>query len=113
MEARHVEAAVRKLLVDRAEAIVAQNDRLALRVLGALHALGKRVPADVRLLSAADAPELSNVEPAISATRAHPVMLAELAAAQLQDIIRGGAEVACAKVPMEILPRASAPRITA
>jgi hypothetical protein len=65
----------------------------------------------VRLLSAADAPELSRVEPAISAAQAHPARLAELAAARLQDIIRGNAVVGTAKVPMEVMPRASAPRI--
>jgi DNA-binding LacI/PurR family transcriptional regulator len=111
MEAPEVQVAVRALLDSGADALIAQNDRLALRVLEALHALGKRVPEDVRLLSAADAPELSRVEPAISAAQAHPARLAELAAARLQDIIRGNADVGTAKVPMEVMPRASAPRI--
>lgn len=112
MEAPEVEAAVNALLDSGAEALIAQNDRLALRVLEALRALGKSVPDDVRLLSAADAPELSRVEPAISAAQAHPARLAELAAARLQDIIRGGGDGTNAKVPMEIIPRASAPRIS-
>lgn len=110
MEAPEVEAAVKALLDSGAEALISQNDRLALRVLEALRALGKSVPDDVRLLSAADAPELSRVEPAISAAQAHPARLAELAAARLQDIIRGGGDGTNAKVPMEIIPRASAPR---
>jgi DNA-binding LacI/PurR family transcriptional regulator len=111
MEAPSVQAAVRALVDSGADALIAQNDRLALRVLEALHALGKRVPEDLRLLSAADAPELSRAEPAISAAQAHPARLAELAAARLQDIIRGNADVCTAKVPMEVMLRASAPRI--
>lgn len=112
MEAPQVEAAVKALLDSGAEAMIAQNDRLALPVLEALRSLGKTVPDDVRLLSAADAPELSRAEPAISAAQAHPARLAELAAARLQDIINGGGEVANSKVPMEVIPRASAPRIS-
>ncbi|MFN5828686.1 MAG: LacI family DNA-binding transcriptional regulator [Rhodobacterales bacterium] len=111
MEALEVEAAVKALLDRGAEALIAQNDRLALRVLEALRYLGKIVPKDVRLLSAADAPELSRVEPAISAAQAHPARLAELAAARLQDIIRGSSDGANAKVPMDVIPRSSAPRI--
>lgn len=112
MDATQVETAVRALLESGAKALIAQNDRLALRVLEALRALGKSVPGDVRLLSAADAPELSRVEPAISAAQAHPARLAELAAARLQDIIHGSGVVSNAKVAMEIIPRASAPRIS-
>ena len=112
MEAPQVQEAVKALLDGGAEALIAQNDRVALRVLEALRALGKAVPKDVRLLSAADAPELARVEPAISAAQAHPARLAELAAARLQEIIRGSTDVTNAKVPMDIFPRASAPRIT-
>lgn len=112
MGAGHVETAVKALLDSGARALIAQNDRLALRVLDALRSLGKSVPDDVRLLSAADAPELSRVEPAISAAQAHPARLAELAAARLQDIIHGSGVVSNAKVAMEIIPRASAPRIS-
>jgi DNA-binding LacI/PurR family transcriptional regulator len=112
MDAPQVEAAVKALLDGGAHALIAQNDRLALRVLEALRSLGKRVPGDVRLLSAADAPELSRAEPAISAAQAHPARLAELAAARLQDIIRGSGDVSNAKVPMDIFPRASAPGLS-
>jgi DNA-binding LacI/PurR family transcriptional regulator len=112
MEVLEVEEAVKALLDRGAEALIAQNDRLALRVLEALKSLGKTVPDDVRLLSAADAPELSRAEPAISAAQAHPARLAELAAARLQDIIRGSSDVANAKVPMDVIPRTSAPRIS-
>lgn len=112
MEAQEVEAAVKTLLDSGAKALIAQNDRLALRVLEALRAFGKSVPDDVRLLSAADAPELSRAEPTISAAQAHPARLAELAAARLQDIINGNGEVTNAKVPMDVVPRASAPRIS-
>lgn len=112
MEEQEVEAAVKTLLDSGAKALIAQNDRLALRVLEALRSLGKSVPDDVMLLSAADAPELSRAEPAISAAQAHPARLAELAAARLQDIINGNGEVTNAKVPMDVFPRASAPRIS-
>jgi len=112
MESPQVEAAVKALLDGGAEALIAQNDRLALRALEALKSLGKTVPDDVRLLSAADAPELSRVEPTISAAQAHPARLAALAAAGLQDIIRGSGDWANAKVPMEVILRASAPRIS-
>jgi len=111
MEAQSVQTAVRALVDSGADALIAQNDRLALRVLEALRALGKRIPADLLLLSAADAPELAQVEPAISAAQAHPARLAGLAAARLKDIIRGIPDVDTAKVPMDVIPRASAPRI--
>ena len=111
MEAPQVQAAVKALLDSGAGALIAQHDRLALRVLEALRALGKTVPDDVRLLSAADAPELSRAETAISAAQAHPARLAELAAARLQDIIRGSGDGTNAKVPMDVIPRASAPRL--
>lgn len=111
MEAQSVQTAVRALVDSGADALIAQNDRLALRVLEALRALGKRIPEDLLLLSAADAPELAQAEPAISAAQAHPARLAELAAARLQDIIRGIPGVDTAKVPMDVIPRASAPRI--
>lgn len=109
--ASHVESAVKLALSYGASAIIAQNDRLALRVLDALTASGKRVPEDVLLLAAVDAPELEAVEPAISAARAHPASLAELAAAQLQEIIRGDLDVISVKVPMDVIPRNSAPRL--
>lgn len=112
MEVLEVEEAVKALLERGAEALIAQNDRLALRVLEALKSLGKTVPDDVRLLSAADAPELSRAEPAISAAQAHPARLAELAAARLQDIIRGSSDGANAKVPMDVIPRSSAPKLS-
>lgn len=111
MEAQSVQAAVRAQVDSGADALIAQNDRLALRVLEALRALGKRIPEDMLLLSAADAPELAQVEPAISAAQAHPARLAGLAAARLKDIIRGIPDVDTAKVPMDVIPRASAPRI--
>lgn len=112
MEVPEVEEAVKALLERGAEALIAQNDRLAIRVLEALKSLGKTVPDDVRLLSAADAPELSRAEPAISAAQAHPARLAELAAARLQDIIRGSSDGANAKVPMDVIPRSSAPKLS-
>jgi len=112
LEPPQVEVAVKALLDGGAGALIAQNDRLALRVLKALKSLGKAVPDDVRLLSAADAPELSRAEPSISAAQAHPARVAELAAARLQGIIRGSSDGANAKVPMEVIPRASAPRIS-
>jgi DNA-binding LacI/PurR family transcriptional regulator len=112
MEVLEVEEAVKALLERGAEALIAQNDRLAIRVLEALKSLGKTVPDDVRLLSAADAPELSRAEPAISAAQAHPARLAELAAARLQDIIRGSSDGANAKVPMDVIPRSSAPKLS-
>ena len=113
MEANQVLEAVSRALDGGVDAIIAQNDRLALRVLEALRSLGKRIPTDVLLLAAADSPELTTVNPPISAAQPHPARLAELAAAKLQDIIRGGTKVVCAKVPMAVVPRASAPRITA
>jgi DNA-binding LacI/PurR family transcriptional regulator len=110
-EAGHVEAAVSQAIAEGASVIVAQNDRLALRVLDALSTLGKRVPEDVRLLAAADGPDLATAELAISAARAHPAKLAELAAVRLHDIIRGNTAAPPAKVPMEVVFRDSAPKL--
>lgn len=106
-----VGAVARKALEAGSTAILAQNDRLALRVLTALKALGRRVPQDIRLLSGSDAQELELASPAISAVIQHPARLAELAAHALMDLTLGRSVQDSALVPMGIALRTSAPKI--
>jgi DNA-binding LacI/PurR family transcriptional regulator len=109
LESEHVAHTVREAVHEGATAILTQNDRLALRVRDVLQAMGRDVPGDVRLLSAADAMELGQGPVGISAARPHPARLAEMAAAKLLDMIRGQPDVASTMSPMEVSIRESAP----
>lgn len=111
LDPESVSSAVRQAIDSGAEALLAQNDRLAMQVLSALKKEGLRIPEKVRLLSAADAFELEQSSPSISAARQHPARLAELAAKTLRDAILGKKDIEPQKLPMEIAIRASAPRV--
>jgi DNA-binding LacI/PurR family transcriptional regulator len=111
LDPESVSRAVQQALSTNAKALLAQNDRLATQVLAALKRDGVRVPEDVRLLSAADAFELEQTFPGVSAACQHPVRLAELAAKTLLDAIHGKKDIEPLLLPMEIAVRPSAPRI--
>ncbi|QJP14810.1 LacI family transcriptional regulator [Starkeya sp. ORNL1] len=113
LESRQVDAAVGRALDGGAGALIAQVDRLALRILASLKERKLRVPDDVRLLSASDGPELDQTSPPISAVRQHPGVLADLAAAALLGLIRGKIEVKSGTIPMETVVRPSAPEVSA
>lgn len=111
LSAENVDHAVGEALDKGATALLAQNDRLALRMLDSLRSSGRAVPGDVRVLSAADAPELGSSSPGISAARPHPARLAEIATAKLVALIRGETAVASVKIPMDLVLRESAPAL--
>lgn len=111
LDAESVSSAVRQALSNSAKALLAQNDRLATQVLAALKRDGLCVPEDVRLLSAADAFELEQALPGVSAARQHPARLADLAARTLRDAIHGKKDIEPLMLPMEIAIRPSAPRV--
>jgi DNA-binding LacI/PurR family transcriptional regulator len=113
LEQEQVDRMVERALRGGVTMLIAQVDRLALRVLASLEAKGLRVPDDVRLLSASDGPELERASPPISAVRQHPDALADMAANALLDLIRGKADLKSATIPMETAIRPSAPAITA
>ncbi len=95
----------------RGRIIVAQNDRVAVRILARLKAAGMRVPEDIRLVSATDAPELQNTNPSITALRQHPAVLGQLATRVLFDMLRGVSREDRPLLPMDIVLRGSAPDI--
>ncbi|WP_181180656.1 LacI family DNA-binding transcriptional regulator [Mesorhizobium sp. B2-4-6] len=109
IDSHNVEAALGLALERGATAIIAQHDRLALRLLAALKARGIQVPKDVRLLSVVDTPELEQASPSITAVRQHPRQLADMTAHALIDLIRGKSELQATFLPMEIMIRESAP----
>jgi DNA-binding LacI/PurR family transcriptional regulator len=106
-----VDAILQKVRARRSNVVVAQNDRVAVKILAGLKATGVRVPEDIRLLSATDAPELQNSDPTISALRQHPDLLGELAARLLFDVIRGVRTADHQLLLMDIVLRGSAPPV--
>lgn len=106
-----VDEAVGRALLGGATTLIAQVDRLAVRVLASLQARKVRVPDDVRLLSASDSPELERTLPSISAIRQHPSALADMAVNALRDLIAGKPDPKSGTVPMETMVRLSAPEV--
>lgn len=113
LEHQHVDKVVERALSGGTTLLIAQVDRLALPILASLKAQGRRVPEDVKLISASDGPELERTSPPISAVRQHPDALAEMAARALLDLIRGKADLKSRTIPMETAIRPSAPEIKA
>lgn len=111
LEHDQVDKVVDRALSGGAAMLIAQVDRLALRILASLKAKGRHVPEDVKLLSASDSPELERTWPPISAVRQHPDALADLAANALLDLIRGKVALKSRTIPMETAIRLSAPEI--
>ena len=110
-EGNLIDQVVGRATADGAVTLIAQTERLALRILASLQARDLRVPDDVRLLSASDGPELEQTSPPISAVRQHPGALADMAANALLDLIRGKADLKTGTLPMELVIRPSAPEV--
>ena len=106
-----VDAALKKSRRWGAQAILSQNDRLACAILARLRAGGQRVPQDLRLISATDAPELQDAEPAITSLRQHPRRLGQQAAKTLFDLLQGTAVPEQLLLPVELAIRTSAPAL--
>ena len=104
-----VTAALRTARDHKSQVIVAQNDRLAVRLLIGLKSLDVAVPDGIRVISATDAPELQNTSPSVTALRQHPDQLGQLAAKILFDLIHGLGTETSQLLPMEIVLRDSAP----
>jgi DNA-binding LacI/PurR family transcriptional regulator len=109
----HVDATLEAVRASGSTVIVAQHDRLAVRILTRLKAAGLRVPSEIRLLSATDAPELQNTEPSLTALRQHPDALGRLAAKALFDRLRGEVVASSQLLTMEVIIRGSAPALEA
>jgi DNA-binding LacI/PurR family transcriptional regulator len=106
-----VDQALLQVRQERAKVILAQNDRLASKLLARLKAAGAEVPGDVRLISATDAPDLQHTEPSITSLKQHPERLSEIAARTLFDVLHGVPTQERQLVPMEIAFRRSAPAV--
>ncbi|MBW0370816.1 LacI family DNA-binding transcriptional regulator [Ensifer adhaerens] len=111
IEDRHVEAAVAAAISHGIEAIVAQHDRLALRVLSAINKRGIQVPEQMRVLSVIDSSDLESASTPVSAIRQHPALLAEMAARSIVDMLRGKSEMEKTLLSMDVVVRASAPAV--
>jgi LacI family transcriptional regulator len=89
-------------------AIVAASDTLALGALRELRAMGRRVPADVALVSFDDPLDGDLLDPSMTALGRHYRELGELAAEILLDALGGGdGAPAQLRVPLELVVRAS------
>ena len=104
-----VDAVVRSARTGKAGTILAQNDRLAVKILTRLRAASLRVPEDLRLISVSDAPELQNTDPPISSLRQHPERLAKLATKALFKVLHGSKVTAGELLPVDLAFRRSAP----
>jgi DNA-binding LacI/PurR family transcriptional regulator len=104
-----VDAVLHKTMAWHAQVIVAQNGRIATRLLQRLKALGIRVPEMVRLVSVADSPELQFLSPAITAMQPHPAELGAMATKVLFDRLNGIGTEERKLLPMDIFIRSSAP----
>lgn len=113
LDDRSVDKVLKSIRQAEVDVIVAQNDRVAMRLLARLNADGVRIPETFRLLSITDAPELLNASPTITSMRQHPGALGQLAAKTLFDLIRGIETAERRLLPMELVIRASAPAIRA
>lgn len=111
LNAKDVAVAVAQATARGAQAILAQNNRLAIAILAALREQGRQIPTDVRLLSVVDAPELELASPAISAVCQHPGRLAEIATDALIQLTRERKDPSQTVVPTDVALRASAPRL--
>lgn len=94
-----------------AEILLAQNDRLASKILARLRTAGVRVPHDVRLISATDAPDLEDTEPPITSLRQYPKRLAKLAVRTLFAVLHGTAIKEYQLLAADMAVRESAPAL--
>lgn len=106
-----IDQALDIVLSQETNAILAQNDKLAMVVLARLQARGLKVPGHVLLLSATDSPDLAHSKPAITAMHQHPERLGQLAASALIDSINGSQPPGHQLVALDIVIRRSAPAL--
>lgn len=97
---------------ERADVIVAQNDRLGMALVRHLRARSVNVPGQVRLVCASDAPELDHARPSVTATRQHPDRVGTLAVEIVIKLIAGQEAPGRTLVPMKTVIRRSAPSLT-
>jgi DNA-binding LacI/PurR family transcriptional regulator len=111
LEPEAVDLALDTVLSQKVNAILVQNDKLAIVTLARLQARGIRVPGDVLLLSATDSPDLPHTKPSITATHQHPERLGQLAASALIDSIHGSQPPGRQMVALDLIIRRSAPAL--
>ncbi len=112
LEAKAIDDLATAILADKPEVVLAQNDRVALALLARFTARGVEIPRDMRLISAADAPELAQARPSVTALRQHPDQVGKSAAKTLIDLISGKTIAERHVVPAELVFRDSAPELT-
>ena len=78
-----IEPGLDTLLALRPDAVLAGSDALAVRVLGALAAAGRAVPAEVQVVGVGDEPVARLVTPALTSVALRPEAVAEAALAAL------------------------------
>lgn len=89
------------------DAIIYDNEVLAVGGLGALRAVGKRVGEDVAVVSLEDSVLLGLLEPPISAIHRDPSSIARTATKLLLDYLKDGSVSHLRAQTPELLPRAS------
>ncbi len=89
-------------------AVVAQDDALAVWLIGALQKAGRRVPEDVSIISFNNAAVSAYTSPPLTSVEVHPFLLGEQAMALLLDLIREpGMPPAWVQVPVQLMERGS------
>jgi DNA-binding LacI/PurR family transcriptional regulator len=110
IEGEEIDPAVVRLMEhDRPDLILGANERITLSLHRALKSAGYQIPADVRLASLVESPELEHTEPPITAAVQHPATSAQLAVSALIDLIGGTRPAPSSLTPMGLAVRASAP----
>lgn len=108
-----VQPAIAALLADGLpDVILGINERMTLSAQRALRAAGVKIPADVRLASLVESPDLERVKPQITTLVQHPRRSAELAVSSLIALIEGRTPPKSVLTPMDMRIRASAPKVT-
>ena len=111
LEPEAIDQALDAVMSQKVNAILVQNDKLAMVTLARLQARGISVPNDVLLLSATDSPDLAHTKPAITAIHQHPERLGQLAASALIDSINGSQPPGRQLVALDVVIRRSAPAL--
>lgn len=94
-----------------ASAVFCANDQMALGLLRALAADGRRVPEDVEVIGFDDVPDAANYLPPLTTVRQGFTALGQHAVAALVDAIEGAGGVSGGTVvPTTLVPRASTTR---
>ena len=100
--------AMRNVLADPPQAVIAVPDGAALTVLQHLHETGTRVPHDILLAAYVDGPSLQTCKPPITGVDIHPRITGASAVEALVQFIEGRTSTPiCANVSAELMARAS------